>query len=806
MKISLSWLQDYVTIDVDLHKLAEALTMAGLEVDALTDRYAYLDGVVVGAVTEVTPHPSADTLSVCQVDVGTGVRQIVCGAPNVKKGCLAPVALPGVKLLSGVTVEAADIRGQTSEGMLCSEAELAVGADRSGILLLAKKVKPGLRVATALGLSDTVIEFDLTPNRSDCLSVIGIAREVAALLKTPLKHPKVKKLSQGTTPIEDLTSVTIEAPEHCPRYAARVVTDVKVGPSPFWLQDRLHSVGLRAINNLVDVTNFVLMETGQPLHAFDFDRLAQHRIVVKTAEEGQSFKTLDGMERSLASDMLMICDGDGPVALAGIMGGLESEIEDDTKNVLIESAYFNPTTTRRTAKRLGLSTESSYRFERGVDPVGVRSALDRSAQLMVELADGKLAKGVIDAFPGQFPEKAIDLSVKRTNRLLGTRLSRGKIETFLKSVETRVEHVDRDRLKVTPPTFRVDIARPEDLMEEVARLWGYDKIRTTHPIPKAVARKPQKNLQVRGSLRDLLISCGFSEIVTYSFIDQDACNQLMLGSEDPRRQMVSILNPLTEDQEVMRTSLLPGLLSTLYRNSAQRNENLRVFELGKVFMKTGPDQLPDEVEMAAGLWTGERYEESWHFKETNVDFYDMKGVVEVVCAGLNIKGVRFGPLTDPVAPYMKPGHAAQISVNDQVLGTVGELSRRVLSNFGLKNPTYCFDLNFDLLTSQVSEEKHAETLSRFPATTRDIALIADDHLEAQGVLDFIAGLGQELIEGFEVFDIYRGSPIPKGKKSMALRFTYRSFERNLTDDEVNTIHEAVTLKVLKQFNAQLPAA
>ncbi len=803
MKISLSWLQDYVTIDTDLPKLAEALTMAGLEVDALTDRYAYLDGVVVGAVTEITPHPDADTLSVCRVDVGTGVRQIVCGAPNVKKGCLAPVALPGVKLLSGLTVEAADIRGQTSEGMLCSEAELAVGADRSGILLLPKEAKPGLGVTAALGLSDTVMEFDLTPNRSDCLSVIGIAREVAALLKTRLKRPEVK-LPQGETPIDDLTSVTIEAPEHCPRYAARVVTNVKVGPSPFWLQDRLHSVGLRAINNLVDVTNFVLMETGQPLHAFDFDRLAQHRIVVKTAEEGQTFKTLDGMERSLASDMLMICDGDGPVALAGIMGGLESEIEDDTRNVLIESAYFNPITTRRTAKRLGLSTESSYRFERGVDPVGVRTALDRSAQLIVELGGGRLAKGVVDVFPGEFPEKVIEVSVKRTNRLLGTRLSRGKVETYLKSVEADVERVDRDRLKVTPPTFRVDIARPEDLMEEVARLWGYDQIPTTHPVPEAVARKPGKNLQVRTRLRELLAGCGFSEIVTYSFIGRDACDRLTLGSEDRRRQMVSILNPLTEDQEVMRTSLLPGLLFTLYRNSTQRNENLRVFELGKTFMKTGQDQLPDEVEMVSGLWTGERYEKSWHFKETKIDFYDMKGVVEVVCAGLNINGVRFTPLTSSDFPYLRPGHAAHISVDNQVLGTVGQLSRQVLTNFGLKEATYCFDLNLDLLIDHVSEEKHAEALSRFPATTRDIALIADDHSEAQGVLDFIAGLGQELIERVEVFDIYKGPPIPEGKKSMALRFTYRSFERNLTDDEVNTIHEAVTLKVLKQFNAQLP--
>jgi phenylalanyl-tRNA synthetase beta chain len=548
------------------------------------------------------------------------------------------------------------------------------------------------------------------------------------------------------------------------------------------------------------------METGQPLHAFDFDRLAENRIVVKTAQKGQEFKTLDGIQRSMASDMLMICDGEGPVALAGIMGGLESEIEDDTKNVLIESAYFNPVTTRRTAKRLGLSTESSYRFERGVDPGGVRTALDRSAQLMVEWGGGKLAKGAVDVFPGKFPKKVIGFSVKRTNRLLGTRLSRGKMETYLQSIEADVKREDRDRLKVTPPSFRVDISRPEDLMEEVARLWGYNQIPITHPVSEAVARKPRKNLLVRSCLRNLLVSCGFSEIVTYSFIDRDACDRLMISRRDRRRQMVSILNPLTEDQEVMRTSLLPGLLSVLYRNSAQRNENLRVFELGKVFVRTGSDQLPDEVEMASGVWSGERYEKSWHYKETKVDFYDIKGVVECVCKGLNIKKVGFAPVHGSVAPYMRPGHAAQVSTDDQVLGIVGELSGRVLANFGLKNPVYCFDLNFDLLTSEVSEEKQAQALSRFPATSRDIALILDDKTEAQAVVDFVRGLDQKLIEEVEIFDIYRGSPIPAGKKSMALRFTYRSFERNLTDEEVNKIHEEVTRNVLKKFKAQLPAA
>ena len=794
-----------MTIDVDVAKLAEALTMAGLEVEALEDRYAYLDRVVAGRVLEMAPHPRAETLSLCKVDTGTGIKPVVCGATNMHEGDLVPLALPGARLPSGRSIEAEEIRGERSEGMLCSEFELDLGTDSSGILLLAQTVKPGMGIARALGLSDTIIVFALTPNRSDCLSVIGIAREVAAILKTPLKHPEVV-LPQSRTPIEKLTSVTIEAPDHCPRYTARVLTDVQIGPSPFWLQERLHAVGLRAINNVVDVTNFVLMEMGQPLHAFDFDRLAEHRIVVKTAREGQRFTTLDGTERTLASDMLMICDGHGPVALAGIMGGLESEIEDNTTAVLIESAYFNPITTRRTAKRLGLNTESSYRFERGVDPVGVRTALDRSAQLMLQLAGGKLAHGAIDAYPRPFDKRTVELSVRRTNRLLGTALSQGEIEACLRSIEMDVEPLDEDRLHVEPPTFRVDITRPQDLVEEVARLRGYDEIPTTQPVPDVPARKPHKKLGVRDRVRTLLADCGFAEIVTYSFIGKDACDLLLLDGKDKHRRMVPIVNPLTEDQEVMRTSLLPGLLANTRRNMTQGNENLRIFELGKVFFRTGSDELPEEVEMISALWTGARHPESWHFDDTKADFYDMKGVIEAVFAALNVTGVRFWPFTGTDAPYLRPGFAAQIRLGHDKLGLTGELSREALANFGLRQRAYCFDLDFDLLVQHLSEEKRAQPLSRFPSTTRDMALIVDDGIEAQGVLDFIGSQDQELIEDIAIFDVYKGSQIPDGKKSMALRFTYRSLERNLTDSEVNTIHEDLTHRVLVRFNAHLPPA
>jgi phenylalanyl-tRNA synthetase beta chain len=620
-----------------------------------------------------------------------------------------------------------------------------------------------------------------------------------------LKYPEVK-LPQGETPIDELSSVIIEAPDYCPRYAARILTDVVVGPSPFWLRDRLQSVGLRAINNVVDVTNFVLMEMGQPLHAFDFDRLAENRIVVRTAETGQIFTTLDGVERTMQSDMLMICDGKEPVALAGIMGGLESEIEDDTTCVLIESAYFNPITTRRTAKRLGLSTESSHRFERGVDPVGVRKALDRAAQLMVDLAEGKLADGVIDVYPKPFPERVIPLSARRANRFLGTKLSQDEVGGYLKSIEFQVEVVDDDQLSVVPPSFRVDIARPEDLMEEVARLSGYNEIPTTHPVSQVVAKKPPKKMGVRDRLRQLLIGCGFTEILTYTFIGRDACDKLLLPPDDKRRNVVPIMNPLTEEQDVMRASLVPGLLSTMHRNSTRRNEDLRIFELGKVFFSRTQDELPEEVEMVSCLWTGARRGRTWHGEEAAVDFYDIKGVVEVICAGLNIPEVRFAPLRANYFPYMLPASGAEIRTGDEPLGAVGGLTTEVLKNFGLKNDAYAFELNFDRLEALVGEDRRVRALPRFPATTRDLAIIVDDGIEAQAMLDFLEGMDQELMESVEVFDVYSGDPIPQGKKSVALRLTYRSSERSVTDSEVNAIHEGVMGRTIVQFKGQLPAA
>nr|HID60047.1 phenylalanine--tRNA ligase subunit beta [Desulfobacterales bacterium] len=800
MKVSLSWLEDYVSIELGVNRLADALTMAGLEVDSVKERYEYLDTVVVGRIVDIADHPNADRLSVCKVDVGGRMLSIVCGAPNICKNVLVPVALPGTRLPGGNTVRADIIRGELSEGMICSEEELGIGEDSRGILILSGSHRLGTKLSHALDLSDTVIEFDLTPNRPDCLSIIGVAREIAAIQKTRLKRPKVR-LSEAKESIQGFTSVTIEDPVLCPRYAARILTDVHVTPSPFWLKDRLLSVGLRPINNLVDVTNFVLMETGQPLHAFDLDRLIENRIVVRRAQDGERFVTLDGVERILDSETLMICDGKRSVALAGIMGGLNSEIVAGTTRVLIESAYFNPSGIRKTAKRLGLSTEASYRFERGVDPEGVIFALNRAAQLMRQVGGGTVIHGLIDEYPRPVTKKIIYLDVKQTNRLLGTQLDRDEIADLLKAIELDVTVIDEERIRVVPPSFRVDLERPVDLIEEVARIWGYNRIPTTHPINLARGKRLNKRLRVRERLRELMVGCGFREVITYSFISADSCDQLSLSPEDSRRRLVHIRNPLTEDQRVMRTSLIPGLLYAVSRNIKQGNTDLRFFELGNTFFYTRSDQLPEEIEMICGIWTGNRYDKSWCYKDIQADFYDIKGVVENLCQGMNIPGVHFSSLTGNHFPYFRHGYAAEISCGSSRVGALGEISHDVLKNFALKDPVFAFDINLEILLDCIPDEKKAKRLSRFPGVNRDTSLILDKDIEAQAIISFIDGLHEELLEKLYIFDMY---PLADDKKSLGFRITYRSFERSLTDEEVNRIHKRIVQKVVDHFHAELP--
>jgi len=803
MKASISWLKQYVPIEMDIGRLTEALTMAGLEVDAVSDRFDFLKDVIVARITEVMPHPNADRLTVCRVDTGSETRDVVCGAPNVAPGIRVPLALSGTVFPDGRILEKSVIRGVASDGMLCSEAELGLGPDRSGIMILDGEPAPGLALNRALVLSDPVIEIDLTPNRSDCLSLIGIAREIAGFIGSGVCYPETFS-EDDEDEISAVTSVTIQAPDLCPRYAARLLTDVTVGPSPFWLQDRLMSVGLRPINNVVDVTNFVMLESGQPLHAFDFDRLEEQRIVVRAAAEGELFTTLDGKERRLSADTLMICDGRKPVAIGGVMGGLNSEIESGTTQVLLESAYFDPVGIRKTAKRLQLSTDASHRFERGVDPGGTLKALDRAAQLMAEVAGARIVKGVIDAYPNPIRGHSISVSVEAVNRFLGTSIEAEPMAEILRSIEFGVKRLGGDLLQVEVPSFRVDVGRPEDLMEEVARRSGYERIPTTFPNLPAEARQADPRLSLRGRLRDLMAGFGFNEAINYSFIHPDSADRLRLAVQDERRRTVAIRNPISEDQAVMRTSLVPGLLETMGRNAAQQVKNLRLFEIGKVFIAREPDQLPEEREMIAALWTGSRTEAAWLSKEIAVDFYDIKGVIEGLMGALNICDATYTALPDGGCTFTRPGHSAEVRIAGHAVGVVGEIHRQVLNNYDLRQTIFTFDLDLERLQKHATEVPSYRPVAKYPAVYRDITLIVDKQLEAGRVLERIRRLQEPLVEQVALFDVFQGSPIPVDKKSVSVRVTYRSDSRTLEEVEVGRIHQSITQRLIDAFDADLP--
>lgn len=804
MKVSISWLSTYVDIQMDIDQLAHALTMAGLEVDAVYDRYEYLNTVLVGRITQVEPHPKADKLKLCTVQAGPQSYCVVCGAPNAATDMLVPLALPGIELPNGTVVKASTIRGEKSEGMLCSELEICLGTDASKLMVLEGELTPGTPLNQALALSDMVLDIDLTPNRPDCLSFIGIAREIAAIQENTIRRPGIE-LPKGEGDINDHTSVTVDAPEHCPRYGARLITGIKVAPSPFWLQDRLLSVGLRPISNLVDITNFVMLETGQPLHAFDFDLLAEHRIIVRTADEGEKFTTLDEKERVLSAETLMICDGEKPVGIGGVMGGMNSEITSDTTRVLIEGAYFDPVSIRKTAKRLGLNTDATHRFERGVDPNGNLFAIDRAAQLMVELGQGKLIQGAIDV-QHQVPQPpTIDLSVSATNRSLGTELEQNEIAKLLNGIAFKTKVTDDDTLRVEAPSFRVDVSRPEDLMEEVARRWGYDNIPTTFAAIPAENTTASKELVQRQRIRDLMIGLGISEVINYSFIHKDSCNRLRFQADDVRRQVVELLNPLTEDQTVLRSSLIPGLLETMQRNISRQSKTLKLFEIGKTFISNGSNKQPDESDILAGLWTGDRVTPGWYVKPVACDFYDLKGVLESLLEGLKVSNAHYTRLPDEQCTYTKQGVCANIRINNDTVGVIGEIHPDVLNAYGLKQTAFVFEIHLAKLIEHIPDAIRALPLPKFPATSRDATLIVDQAMETEDILSMVRQLDQPLVEDVQLFDVFEGKPIPENRKSVSFRVIYRSDEKTLEDDTINQIHKEITQGLVTQFKADLPA-
>ena len=800
MIVTRKWLQEFVSCDFTAEELSHRLTMAGLEVDTMEQLGAGLETVIVARLAAVEQHPDADRLTVCQVETGHDTVQVVCGATNHKQGDLVALAQVGSVLPGDFKIKKSKIRGQLSMGMLCSEKELALAEDSPGIMILPAGLELGKPVFEALDLIDTRYEIGLTPNRPDCLSVVGVAREVAGMCHSKLELPQ-QTLDETGAPAAEQTSVTIEDSERCPRYSARLIKGIKVGPSPDWLVRRIEAVGMRSINSVVDVTNYVMMELGHPLHAFDFNLLRGKRIVVRRATDGEEFVTLDGQKRLLCNDDLMICDGEGPVAVAGVMGGENSEIQDETVDVLLESAYFEPTGIRRTAKRMGLHTESSHRFERGADFEMVTRALDRAAGLIAELASGKIAPGVIDACPNPLTPRTVTISLQRCNALLGLDLTAQQVSDYLSSIGLENSSSAADVLDVRVPLFRPDLEREVDLIEEVARLHGYDLIPVTMPSGEAVSHHPPKHLQQVNQLRETLATCGYSEVINYSFVHPDVNDRIGLASDDSRRSMVNILNPLSEDQSVMRTSLVPSMLETVQRNVAYRSRDLRLFEMRPVFYAVEAEELPVEKRRLVVALCGRRQPEGWANLSDAVDFFDAKGLTESILDLFRIKKVNWD--ASQTEPYLHPGKSTSIYSGKHLLGSLGEVHPRVLTLYEIDMPVYLLDLDVEALFGLARSFDSFEAPSRYPDVFRDSAFLVDEAVPAGDVFKTLQGAKGKDVEDIVLFDLYRGKGVPDGKKSLAVRVRYRSSDRTLTDDEITKAHERLIKALNKQLGAEI---
>ena len=807
MKCTLSWLNQFISTEgLTIARIADHLTMLGLEVDSVEQLFAELEPIITARIMEVTKHPDADKLTVCNVDTGKEIIQVVCGAPNVYAGMLTALAKPGIRLPDGTKIKKSKVRGVISSGMLCSALELGLSNDHAGLLELNGQLDAGLPVVDALGLRDTVIEIDLTPNRPDCASVRGIAREISSFTGGTLKPlvPHVTPLTGKNTGYE----VIIEDSGLCPRYTARKLTNVTIGPSPLWMQQRLSAVGMRPINNIVDITNYVMLESGQPLHAFDFTTLKGGKIVVRRPAAGEtSLSTLDGSQRQLDPEMLLICDAERPVAVAGVMGGLETEITAATTTILVESACFNPVSIRRTARKLGIPSEASYRFERGVDPNLADSALERAVSLIVQYTGALADPDGIDNYPGKQPLLQLHLRTERVQSLLGMNLSRDEIARYLRSIEFQVTILDDTTLHVEVPSFRIDIEREIDLIEEVARLVGYNEIPTSQPFIRMDYPQRDEQRVLRQEIGKILTAQGFFEAINYSFVAEQHLTLCRLADDDPRRQVTRLLNPLSEEQGVMRSMLLPAMLENIRRNINFQRPDIRLFETGKIFLQQQVDSLPEEKMHLCAVISGRRYPEaeSLYYSEQTADFFDIKGAVNNLFQVLRITGTKNGPLfgydPDLVQPYCDPACAAIIKDGERMIGSMGAVHPETLKGFGIKQPVYFFEIDLNQLLTLEKRAKQFTALPKYPSVKRDISLVVPDNVPAGDLLRAIRTQQQKYLESAEIFDVYRGKPIQASHKSVALSVTYRSATATLDDQTVDKMHDKIVNSLMAEFNA-----
>ena len=811
MKFTYNWLREYVPVEATAQEIAARLSLLGLEVDAVQPLYPELNEVRIARVAKVQPHPNADRLSLCDVEDGSEeLRRVVCGAPNVRAGMFTALVTPGTVLPGGLKIRTSKIRGESSNGMLCSEQELGLtpeGTPSSGIMEIDPDEFPGLypgaALAGALNLEDTVIEVDLTPNRPDCTGVIGIAREVAGFTGLPLTRPvsRAPELSPSGIPF----SLEVNTAQ-CHRYVARLIRNVRIAPSPQWLQRRLVAVGLRPINNVVDITNLVMLEYAQPLHAFDFTGIAQGKIVVRSAEAGEKITTLDGVERNLTTQMMVIADGEKPLAVAGVMGGAGSEVKPETVDILLESACFEAKSVRRTAADLKLNTDSSYRFERGVDPLGAPLALERAVRLILELAGGEVLPGGVDYREGVVTPPELDLRLSRVNQILGSDLDIDTVERVLAGIEIRGRRLDDELLRINPPSFRVDLEREIDLIEEVARLVGYDAIPTSMPKVEMALPDLDPAASRKKKVCSLLGTLGCFEAINYSFVSPAHPGALGLVPEERRSAPLALVNPLSEEQSVLRTTLLPGLLENVRHNINHQTPDLRIFELGKVFYPQD-DGLPHEQERLAVVMGGRRYPDApliWE-GEAPVDIFDVKGLLEELLASLGLeRRVEITSAGDGL-PYAEAGCRMELKrgKSGEIVGECGKFKQSVLKAFGIKQELFYLDVDMSALVGMESATATFQPLPRFPAVKWDLAVLVPEEVAVGEMLDAIAGSGGKILELVELFDIYRGKKIESGRKSVAFTIHYRDAQQTLNDKKVGAVHNKIIQMLERRFHAQL---
>ena len=803
MLVPVRWLKDYVNIDVDIKEFCDRMIMSGSNLETAEHFGENIENVVVGKIEKIEKHPHADKLVVCKINIGASdLLQIVTGASNVFEGAIVPVAVDGAlvpgplhgkpKEEGGTRIHAGQLRGIDSFGMLCSAEELGFAdkvsplASREGIWILDPNAgfELGKCIVEAMELDDYVVDFEITPNRPDCLAMLGMAMETSATFQVPMVRPEIKCECKGEKTAGDFISVEIRKPELCKRYTARIITDVKIGQSPWWLQERLMYAGMRPINNIVDITNFVMLEYGQPLHAFDIETVAEKKIVVDTAVNGQRFITLDNKERELTDTMLMINDGKGPIAIAGVMGGMNSEISSTTNTVILESANFLGDSVRLTAKKLGFRTEASGRYEKGIDPNLCEEAADRFCKLVEMLGAGKVVPGSVDVYPNMEKPQTYSNRVSRINKVLGTELTRETMEGYLKRLGIEVGG-EGDILLATPPTVRQDLKIEEDFVEEVARIHGYNNLPTTIPRSNVMV-ETSKSWQIRELAREFMCGMGVNEIQTYSFVSPKGVTGIGIDEDAWENDFVKLLNPLGEDTSVMRTILMPNMIEVMGRNAARNVTEVKAYEIGNTFTPNmiKPEGLPDEqLSMSVGLY-GE-----------GIDFFTLKGIVCEMLTSLGIGNLSFE--AEPEYGVYHPGRCARVLVGDNELGIMGEIHPNISEKYGLPKRSYACELMFDKIINMAYVEKYYKPLPKYPSSSRDIALLVGEDILVGNLESIIKEAGKELLEGVELFDVYRGKQVQEGKKSVAFALTYRASDRTLTDEDVNKIHSKV-LDALKQ--------